>query len=67
MFFKLARCGYTLRVTSQENINVLSQSSDLDKEALDQIEKKTQAKNTYNKSILYFIYFNALLTVFPYC
>ena len=32
--------------STDENINVLSQSSDLDKEALDEIEKKAQAKNT---------------------
>ena len=32
--------------STDENINVLSQSSDLHKEALDEIEKKAQAKNT---------------------
>jgi hypothetical protein len=32
--------------STDENINVLSQTSDLDKEALDEIEKKAQAKNT---------------------
>jgi hypothetical protein len=35
--------------SADENINVLSQSSDLDKEALAEIEKKAQAKK-HNKS-----------------
>ena len=35
--------------STDENINVLSQSSDLDKEALDENEKKARAKK-HNKS-----------------
>ena len=44
MKLNMASCSVN---STDENINVLSQSShDLNKEALDEIEKKAQAKNT---------------------
>jgi hypothetical protein len=53
--------------STDENINVLSQRSDLDKEALAWQDWEKGSSKKHSKSSLYFIYFNALLTVFPYC
>jgi hypothetical protein len=63
---KLNMANTSVNLTNK-NITVSSQSSDLDKEALDEIEKKAQAKNTSKLFFLIVKSIHCLHCIFYWC